>query len=80
MMVFGSSVPAVDRAHSLFGEGGSWSADHSYLARSRFLSLVLLGESVCLLKQQRINLGGLQEGTTELYAPPDGPCGYHSHT
>ena len=60
-MIIHSSVPAVDRARFLFGEGGSWSADHSCLVRSRFLSLVLPGESVSPLKQQKIKFRRLAE-------------------
>jgi len=60
----GSSALAVGHAHFQSGEGGSWFAGHSYLVQNRSLNLVLLGESVYPLKRQRINLSGLQEGTT----------------
>ena len=53
----GSSALAADHAHFPSGEGGSWVVDHSYRVQNRSLSLVLLGESVCLLKRESINLG-----------------------
>jgi NADH pyrophosphatase-like rudimentary NUDIX domain len=73
----GSSALPVDRGHFPFGEDGSWFADHSYLVRSRSLSLAPLGEFVCLRKRHSLIKAGLQERVAQLYAPPDRPCRYY---
>jgi hypothetical protein len=58
-MAIGSSALPVDRARFPFGVGGSWFAGRSYLAQNHYPSRVLLGESMCPLKRQSIDLGAI---------------------